>query len=59
MPSWRAVSRRLLDGESIAGRLERAVTTSVFAVAFPGDREGAPPRAGLEMLDAQPGTVVR
>ncbi|WP_411146768.1 hypothetical protein [Streptomyces sp. x-80] len=46
-------------GESMAGRLERAVATGVFAVAFPGDRAGAPTGAGLETLGAQPGTVVR
>ncbi|MFE3885852.1 sugar kinase [Streptomyces lydicus] len=49
----------LLDGEGPAARLERAVTTGAFAVASPGDWEGAPTRAELGMLGAPPGTVVR
>ncbi len=49
----------LLDGEGIAGRLERGVTTGAFAVASPGDWEGAPTRAELNLLSAPPGTVVR
>ncbi|MFG2094338.1 sugar kinase [Streptomyces sp. NPDC048612] len=49
----------LLDGEGLAGRLERAVTTGAFAVASPGDWEGAPTRSELGMLGAPPGTVVR
>lgn len=49
----------LLDGEGPAGRLERAVTTGAFAVASPGDWEGAPTRAELGMLGAPPGSVVR
>ncbi|GCD37911.1 ribokinase [Streptomyces chrestomyceticus JCM 4735] len=49
----------LLDGEGIAGRLERGVTTGAFAVASPGDWEGAPTRAELNLLGAPPGTVVR
>lgn len=49
----------LLDGADLAGRLARAVTTGAFAVASPGDWEGAPTRAELGMLGAPPGTVVR
>ncbi|WUI79439.1 sugar kinase [Streptomyces sp. NBC_00400] len=49
----------LLDGEGPAACLERAVTTGAFAVASPGDWEGAPTRAELGMLGAPPGTVVR
>ncbi|GAA2334218.1 carbohydrate kinase [Streptomyces caniferus] len=49
----------LLDSEEPAGCLERAVTTGAFAVASPGDWEGAPTRAELGMLGAPPGTVVR
>ncbi|MFI9046289.1 sugar kinase [Streptomyces sp. NPDC053427] len=49
----------LLDGADLAGRLARAVTTGAFAVASPGDWEGAPTRAELGMLSAPPGTVVR
>ncbi|MEU7160613.1 sugar kinase [Streptomyces chrestomyceticus] len=49
----------LLDGEGVAGRLERGVTTGAFAVASPGDWEGAPTRAELNLLGAPPGTVVR
>ncbi|MFE6742096.1 sugar kinase [Streptomyces tubercidicus] len=49
----------LLDGEGPDVRLERAVITGVFAVASPGDWEGAPTRSELGMLGAPPGTVVR
>ncbi|MEV2249424.1 sugar kinase [Streptomyces sp. NPDC050147] len=49
----------LLDGEDLAGRLDRAVTTGAFAVASHGDWEGAPTRAELGLLGAGPGTVVR
>ncbi|MEU9113057.1 sugar kinase [Streptomyces sp. NPDC048483] len=49
----------LLDGADLAGRLARAVTTGAFAVASPGDWEGAPTRGELGMLGAPPGTVVR
>ncbi|WP_442810362.1 MULTISPECIES: hypothetical protein [unclassified Streptomyces] len=43
-----------------AAHLDRAVTTGAFAVAQPGDREGAPPtRAELVLLGAGQGTVVR
>ncbi|SEF00613.1 2-dehydro-3-deoxygluconokinase [Streptomyces sp. 2112.3] len=49
----------LLDGDGPAACLERAVTTGAFAVASPGDWEGAPTRAELGMLGAPPGTVVR
>ncbi|MFH8592505.1 PfkB family carbohydrate kinase [Streptomyces rimosus] len=49
----------LLDGEGVAGRLERAVTTAALAVASPGGWEGAPTRAELHLLGAPPGTVVR
>ncbi|MFI6348794.1 sugar kinase [Streptomyces sp. NPDC050560] len=49
----------LLDGEDIPARLDRAVTTGAFAVAAPGDWEGAPTRAELPLLGAAPGTVVR
>ncbi len=49
----------LLDGAGLAERLERAVTTGAFAVASPGDWEGAPTRPELGLLGAPPGTVVR
>ncbi|MEU5953690.1 sugar kinase [Streptomyces sp. NPDC047525] len=49
----------LLDGDDVAGRLDRAVTTGAFAVASHGDWEGAPTRAELGLLGAGPGTVVR
>ncbi|MFD4649808.1 hypothetical protein [Streptomyces sp. NPDC058441] len=42
-----------------AARLDRAVTTGAFAVAQPGDREGALTRAELGLLGAGQGTVVR
>ncbi|MFI1965833.1 sugar kinase [Streptomyces pathocidini] len=49
----------LLDGEPAEARLDRAITTGAFAVTTPGDWEGAPTRAELPLLTAQPGTVVR
>jgi 2-dehydro-3-deoxygluconokinase len=49
----------LLDGQDIAARLDRAVTTGAFAVASVGDWEGAPTRAELSLLSSAPGTVVR
>ncbi|GAA1904762.1 sugar kinase [Streptomyces durmitorensis] len=49
----------LLDGDDVARRLDRAVTTGAFAVASHGDWEGAPTRAELGLLGAGPGTVVR
>ncbi|MFK0290783.1 sugar kinase [Streptomyces sp. NPDC090442] len=49
----------LLDGADVSGRLARAVTTGAFAAASPGDWEGAPTRAELDLLAAPPGTVVR
>ncbi|MEV8564495.1 sugar kinase [Streptomyces sp. NPDC051322] len=49
----------LLDGADTASRLDRAVTTGAFAVATPGDWEGAPTRAELGLLAADSGTVVR
>ncbi|WP_405781116.1 sugar kinase [Streptomyces sp. NBC_00859] len=49
----------LLDGSDTAARLDRAVTTGAFAVAASGDWEGAPTRAELGLLAAEPGTVVR
>ncbi|MFH8606102.1 sugar kinase [Streptomyces sp. NPDC018029] len=49
----------LLDGADVQDRLARAVTTGAFAVATPGDWEGAPTRAELGLLGAGGGTVVR
>lgn len=59
MPSWRAICPRCWTAKGLAGRLERAITTGAFAVASPGDWEGAPTRSELGMLGAPPGTVVR
>ncbi|MCY0925789.1 sugar kinase [Streptomyces sp. H27-H1] len=42
----------LLDGLTTAGRLDRAVTAGAFAVASPGDWEGAPTRAELGLPPA-------
>ncbi|MFD8774120.1 hypothetical protein [Streptomyces sp. NPDC059916] len=42
-----------------AARLDRAATTGAFAVAQPGDWEGALTRAELGLLGAGQGTVVR
>ncbi|GIF48232.1 2-dehydro-3-deoxygluconokinase [Asanoa ferruginea] len=49
----------LLDHLDLTGRLDRAVSTGAFAVASPGDWEGLPTRADLELLDAQPGSTLR
>jgi 2-dehydro-3-deoxygluconokinase len=49
----------LLDGGDPEARLDRAVTTGAFAVASPGDWEGAPTRAELGLLGSAPGTVLR
>ncbi|MEU9671861.1 PfkB family carbohydrate kinase, partial [Streptomyces bobili] len=49
----------LLDGEDIAGRLERAVTVGAFAVGSAGDWEGLPARDELGLLRAAPGSTLR
>ncbi|MEU9856640.1 sugar kinase [Streptomyces sp. NPDC047974] len=49
----------LLDGEPVAGRLDRAVTTGAFAVASLGDWEGLPGREELDLLRIAPGNVLR
>lgn len=49
----------LLDGEGVPARLDRAVTTGAFAVASPGDWEGAPTRTELGLLGTAQGTVMR
>ena len=49
----------LLDDLDLAGRLDRAVTTGAFAVASPGDWEGAPTRNELGLLDSLPGSTLR
>ncbi|MGW1227851.1 sugar kinase [Streptomyces sp. NPDC002530] len=48
-----------LDGEPVAGRLDRAVTTGAFAVACAGDWEGLPTRDELDLLRASPGSAIR
>lgn len=40
----------LLDGEDVAGRLQRGAVTGAFAVSTAGDWEGLPSRAELAML---------
>lgn len=40
----------LLDGSPLAGRLQLAATCGAFAVASPGDWEGLPRRAELDLL---------
>lgn len=42
----------LLDGEDVAGRLQRGAVTGAFAVSTAGDWEGLPSRAELAMLGA-------
>jgi 2-dehydro-3-deoxygluconokinase len=49
----------LLDGEPTAGRLSRALAVAAFAVSSPGDWEGLPDRADLDLLAAEPGSTLR
>lgn len=50
----------LLDGEDVAGRLQRGVLTGAFAVSTGGDWEGLPRRAELALLvDLASGTTQR
>ncbi|BAS10895.1 2-dehydro-3-deoxygluconokinase [Arthrobacter sp. Hiyo4] len=42
----------LLDGEDVAGRLQRGAAMGAFAVSTAGDWEGLPSRAELAMLGA-------
>ena len=49
----------LLDGEEIAGRLERAAATAAFCVASRGDWEHLPTRAELDLLSFEPGATLR
>lgn len=48
-----------LDGHGPEQRLARANATGAFAVASPGDWEGLPTRAELELIDHPAGTTVR
>jgi 2-dehydro-3-deoxygluconokinase len=49
----------LLDGLPVGERLARAVTTGAFAVAAPGDWEGLPDRAELDLVQAPEGATLR
>ncbi|WP_243855116.1 sugar kinase [Diaminobutyricimonas sp. TR449] len=49
----------LLDGEDVAGRLERGTTLGAFAVTAAGDWESLPTRAELPLLDQAAGSTVR
>ncbi len=50
----------LLDGEDVAGRLQRGALAGAFAVSTAGDWEGLPRRAELALLGATPsGTTQR
>jgi 2-dehydro-3-deoxygluconokinase len=50
----------LLDGEDVAGRLQRGTVMGAFAVSTAGDWEGLPSRDELELLAAtQSGATVR
>lgn len=50
----------LLDGQDVAGRLQRGVLTGAFAVSTAGDWEGLPRRAELALLvDLASGTTQR
>jgi 2-dehydro-3-deoxygluconokinase len=45
----------LLDGEDVAGRLQRGALMGAFAVSTAGDWEGLPTRAELALLSTTPG----
>ncbi|VXB82490.1 2-dehydro-3-deoxygluconokinase [Arthrobacter sp. 9AX] len=45
----------LLDGEDVAGRLQRGALLGAFAVSTAGDWEGLPARAELALLGTTPG----
>ena len=50
----------LLDGEDVAGRLQRGALAGAFAVSTAGDWEGLPRRAELALLGTTPsGTTQR
>ncbi len=50
----------LLDGEDVAGRLQRGALAGAFAVSTAGDWEGLPRRDELALLGATPsGTTQR
>jgi 2-dehydro-3-deoxygluconokinase len=50
----------LLDGEDVAGRLQRGALAGAFAVSTAGDWEGLPRRHELALLGATPsGTTQR
>lgn len=49
----------LLDGEDVAGRLQRGAVMGAFAVSTAGDWEGLPSRAELAMLGTASGTTQR
>ncbi|MCU1516321.1 MAG: sugar kinase [Pseudarthrobacter sp.] len=50
----------LLDGEDVAGRLQRGIVMGAFAVSTAGDWEGLPGRTELELLaTTQSGATVR
>ncbi|SFR20556.1 2-dehydro-3-deoxygluconokinase [Lentzea waywayandensis] len=48
-----------LDGLGPEARLRRGNAVAAFAVATPGDWQGLPTRADLELLDLQAGSTVR
>lgn len=48
-----------LEGADLVGRLRRAVAVAAFAVSSPGDWEGLPRRAELDLLELPDGTVLR
>jgi 2-dehydro-3-deoxygluconokinase len=45
----------LLDGEDVAGRLQRGALAGAFAVSTAGDWEGLPGKAELRLLGSTPG----
>lgn len=49
----------LLDGIDVDQRLRRANTCGALAVATPGDWEGLPTRADLDLFDSEAGEVLR
>ncbi|MFF6984648.1 sugar kinase [Streptomyces sp. NPDC008343] len=49
----------LLGGETVEGRLERAVTAGAFAVVSTGRGEGLPERTELDLIRSTPGSAIR
>ncbi len=49
----------ILDGGDLAGRLRLGCAVGAYVVATPGDWEGLPSRADLDLMDHGPGATLR